>query len=142
MCGSLRHENRQIRIGQPVMVINAKTAESAELIWSGFLQREKINSFWSKATELVPLTIQATSFTESEYVFRIPSGHLVGWGLKKNVWIKDKLIAKAYTVRILTRAPMNVFERRIHSRWPCCHTESIPYVFTQKDVMNGQMELI
>lgn len=141
MCGSLRHENRRIRIGQPVLTTNARTFTSGLIVWSGFLQKEKINTFWGKQTELVPVLIHAERFTEQMWDFRVPCGLFVGYGLKGNVYLRDKLIAKANTVRILTRAPGNKFEGAIHHRWPCCASEEgkfHPHVFTEADVLSGQ----
>jgi hypothetical protein len=117
MCGSLKHENTISKIGERVDITNVLTGKTGKLVWSGFAQQERLN-WWLKQGATNGVVILADSFVEGKAEFKIPGSVVSAIGLRKDVFVKGKLIGRAGTVRIVTRAASTDFEKTVHDRWP------------------------
>jgi hypothetical protein len=146
MCGTLKFGKGPTsvsKLGDPIHVLNPFSMKEGRAIWSGFAQQEK-TLFWQKMGNAIEMHIRAEIFTEKNLTFKVPDSIIYGFGLRQDVILNGQLIGKAKTIKVITRPPMNNFERSIHHRWPFCTDGQslIPYQFTEKDVVEGQQYLV
>jgi len=146
MCSTLRFKQYSSKIGERVYVqIKGKDNGKRKVskTWSGFARVDRLD-FWKRKASYVKLKVIANVFQESKVHLRIPGGQIDAIGLKKDVYVQGKMIAGQQTVKLITRAPMNIFEASINDRWPCVNDPDRPghyYVWDDEDVMKGQKEL-
>jgi hypothetical protein len=140
MCGTLKHEKRNLKPGNPVPYTAVESGKSGQAKWSGFAQNESLAEFWSKASEFALVRIEVDSFNEQGVELKL-KGSLKGIGLRKDVAVKGRIIGRKGEVKIVTRPPMNDFERKIHKRWPVVETSTGVQQFTEADVVTQQLPL-
>jgi len=133
VCGTLKHEKRAIKLGQLVDVYAPLTGRLGRCAWSGHARREKLDSYWYQ-NDCVPVHLHVSSFVEQGWELWVPTGIIEGIGLKKDIWVGSNLIGTAKSVKIVTRPPLNEFEKKIHHRWPLVLTDNGPQSFTVKDI--------
>jgi len=133
MCGTLKFEKRASRIGDLVSVFALNTNRQGTAKWSGFAQEEKLY-WWLRSG--VPVHIMTHSFLERDLEFGVPGMRIQAIGIKKDVWVNNKLIAPARSVKLVTRVPLSDYESRIHKRWPLVfypRNSTDPYIFSQRE---------
>lgn len=141
MCNSLKLGKFESKIGERVRVqFNSKTTSK---VWSGFARVDRVD-WWKQKSSFVDVCVRATVITEGKVDLRVPGGQIVAIGLKKDVHVHGRMIARAQTVKLVTRAPMNPFEKQLNSRWPCVKDPKDPtryYVWSHADVIKKQLEI-
>jgi hypothetical protein len=142
MCGTLRLEGMHKRVGDKVAVLGPKGEGHAML--SGFAQVSSL-SWWNQKGEATRVKVKAESFVEGQVTLRVPTKEIEAIGLKKDAYTKKNtkwvVVGPRHTVRILTRAPLNPFEKALHNRWPLVLDEKgKKYQWTHEDILSGQGE--
>lgn len=140
MCGTLKFENRAHKVGNIIPVINRATNKWGNARWTGFAQCERME-FWRTSGKAVDISIPADRMIEQNIEFRL-KGTLKALGIKNTVNVHGRIVANAGEVKIVTRAPLSTFERKIHHRWPVVHLpDGNVQIFTFNDVMSGPGQL-
>jgi len=153
MCGTLKHGRGSTslnRVGDPLVPVTwmkDDVKKHAEVAWGGFARKEA--TFWN-ITDPVKVFVEATSFVEGRVELRIPPHvRMKGYGLRRNAYVKGKLVGKRGTLKVLTRPASGKFELEItskkHNKWriPWCidiNTKK-DYIFTPDDIVKGQGNL-
>ncbi len=117
MCGTLKHNDQRFKLGDQVTAREYRTGAVITSRWSGFIKQEKLD-WWLQQSQLKPVEVKVHSFIEGRNEFEVPSHHISGYQLLSDVQCNGKVIGKAGEIKLLTRAPVNTFERAVHDRWP------------------------
>lgn len=139
MCGTLKYENIASKLGDPVTIFDPYKGNTITKEWSGYIQNEKLN-WWKQQTRLWLIHILSDSIFEQERELAVTEGRVVGVCLGTDVILNGKIIGRAGTVRVVTRPPMNDFEKSIHHRWPIIgYTHGLKgiHTFSEKDVIDN-----
>ncbi len=106
MCGSLKHNDRTVKIGGIVEVTNLRTGKTGRARWNGFAREDSMENVWKKHHP-VPLAVHAESFQEQHKVYK----------LKDNDYICAIGLPNNKTFRIVTREAEGT-EKLVHHRFP------------------------
>lgn len=111
----------ELALGSPIPVLNHDDMKSGSAIWSGYTRVVSVTTWWVQTTP-ARLLLEAKEIKIGKCLLPIPEGHrILALGLRSNFYSKGKIIAKRGTVRILTRPPTNLFEKKLSSSWPVVH---------------------
>ena len=127
MCSESRREGLAHRLGNIVQIYFQTRPELAEARWTGYAQESKL-AWWLQASQGIKGFMLADSFTEQGKEFRVETGKIQAIFINKPVILSEnKTIAAPGEIKIITRAAVSDFERRIHSRWPIVELEKNKY---------------
>lgn len=152
MCGTLKLENQGKRLGSLIPVSTGKGFLTTQ--WGGFIQEDSI-AWWNRQSHLMPGRCYADGFIEGKFEFKLPiidgqKSFIQGLIVEEDVFVHGKKVSEAGAFKIITRGSRNLFEAKIHPRWPLCRIlhESIDEVITFGDHNgrsinnNAQMRLL
>ncbi len=117
VCGTLKHSDQRMKLGDKLTAREYKTGKIVSGTWSGFMKDERLE-WWLQQTKLLPVEVKADAFIEGKYEFDVPSRCILAYQLQSEVTFQGKIIGRPGEIKLLTRAPMNSFEKTIHARWP------------------------
>lgn len=137
MCSTLKFQKYTSKIGHPVHVVGSKG--QGIVTWSGFVKKNRLD-FWQRKGETKKVNVKAHTFVEGKVEFKVPGGLVQAVGLKKDVLVNGSLVGPRNTVKLVTRAAMNEFEKGIHKRWPLVKVDGQVHEFSENDVVNGQVQ--
>lgn len=140
MCGNLKTSQNNIKFGNLVQVTNVEDGRTGKAKFTGFAKTESLKEFWSQATDFASVNVNAESFSEKGVNFTI-RGTLKAIGLQRDVAVRGRIIGRKGEVKIVTRAPLNDFEKKVHKRWPLVETKSGIQQWTEHDAKQLEMEL-
>jgi hypothetical protein len=134
MCSTIKQENLNKKLGHIFTVHNSATYKTCQSHWSGFIQEEKLG-WWRSQSSLTAIYVNCDAFIEGKYEFTCRQ--LRGFILESPVILHGRVISPPGGFRIVTRAAISPFEKKIHERWPQIKWGGEAHIFTEKEIINA-----
>lgn len=128
MCSTLKYGHRTMRVGAVVQGRVWKSDRVVQGKWTGFIREERLK-WWREQTDLTPIEVFATSFTQHDVAFDVPGKILLGYQIQAEVYYGNKCIGYPGEIKLITRKSANEYESSIHTRWPVVKTGSQRLMF-------------